>query len=127
MEHGRLSWSDCPVVLLSDCVANPQEVDYLGRQAVSGILFPPPLVALTLSSFSSTSHLAQDPQTTWLLMARQTRVQHRVICCNLCLESPISPADTSSSYSTTSRLPPLLLHHTIDHINLHHTTLPVAH
>lgn len=69
---------------------------------MSGILFPLPLAALTLSSFSSTPHLVK------------TRTPHGKAdssaasghCCNLCCASPISPADTPASSSTTSRLPP---------------------
>lgn len=72
---------------------------------VSGMLFPPPLVALTLSSFSSTPHLVKTRTTTQQPHGKADLSAASGHCCNLCLASPISPADTSASPSTTSRLP----------------------
>lgn len=102
--------SDC-LVLLSDC------------SWLSGMLFPPPLVALTLSSFSSTPHLVKTRTTTW-----QGRLECSIwsLLQSLAAHHQSLPLTRLPPPAQPRVLPPLHVHHTID-INLHHTTLRTGH
>lgn len=99
---------------------------------MSGMLFPLPLAALTLSSFSSTPHLVKTRTTIHNHTQPHGKADSSAAsahCCNLCLASPISPAATSASSSNNLASPPpphSICTHTID-INLHHTTLRIGH
>lgn len=76
-------------VLLSDCVANPQEVMSVG-DAVPTAPWCSYLIFLLLHGSSR-----QRPAN-HLLHGKADSSAASGHCCNLCLESPISPADTSA-------------------------------
>lgn len=93
---------------------------------MSGMLFPLPLAALTLSSFSSTPHLVKTRTTTHNHMARQTRAQHRVIAAISASHHQFLPLTRLPRPAQPRVSPHSICTHTID-INLHHTTLRIGH